>query len=290
MAIMDVNYDQEMMRLWGIISELSEQLNQHRATASALRNQAEGIKSQAIHSQTGFVLRRFNMDKSQEDYEAELERMTNAIAGENQALQYENKQLNLLIKEYEQTLETLMTTFRKRAHEIQENELELIRKYEAALLAKEAEQLMEDLDANIDFSSSVSILGQNLRKALRALDGEDTQEIGDERDDMTVLAASEWALDRECELARLEKENAELRRMLGLEVEVEQTSISLSNLSTAGSTSEQSGQSQQRSQVGEEATPLMTVTGPGKGPQKILGGTPGSVGPFGTFKRMRLAG
>lgn len=41
--------------------------------------------------------------------------MTNAIATENQALQYDNKQLNLLIKEYEQTLETLMTTFRKRA-------------------------------------------------------------------------------------------------------------------------------------------------------------------------------
>lgn len=44
MAIMDANYDQEMLRLWGIISDLSEQLNQHRATASALRNQAEGIK------------------------------------------------------------------------------------------------------------------------------------------------------------------------------------------------------------------------------------------------------
>jgi len=44
MAIMDANYDQEMIRLWGIISDLSEQLNQHRATASALRNQAEGIK------------------------------------------------------------------------------------------------------------------------------------------------------------------------------------------------------------------------------------------------------
>jgi hypothetical protein len=50
-----------------------------------------------------------------EDYDAELDRMTNAIAAENQALQYDNKQLNLLIKEYEQTLETLMTTFRKRA-------------------------------------------------------------------------------------------------------------------------------------------------------------------------------
>jgi hypothetical protein len=50
-----------------------------------------------------------------EDYDAELDKMTNAIAAENQALQYDNKQLNLLIKEYEQTLETLMTTFRKRA-------------------------------------------------------------------------------------------------------------------------------------------------------------------------------
>ena len=139
------------------------------------------------------------------------------------------------------------------------------------------------------FSSSISTLGKNLRKALRALDGEDSPESGEERDDMVTLAASEWALDRECELARLEKENAELRRMLGLEVEVEQTSISLSNLSTAGSSSEQSGQGQ-RSQIGEGTKSAMTVTGPGKGPQKILGGTPGSVGPFGTFKRMRLAG
>jgi len=291
MAIMDANYDQEMIRLWGIISDLSEQLNQHRATASALRNQAEGIKSHAIHSQTGFVLRRFNTDKSQEDYDAELDKMTTAITAENQALQYDNKQSNLLIKEYEQTLETLMTTFRKRAHEIQEQELELIRKYEAALLAKEAEQLTEDLDTNMTLSSSISTLGKNLRKALRALDGEDTLESGDERDDMAALAGSEWALDRECELARLEKENAELRRMLGLEVEVEQTSISLSNLSTAGSTSDQGGQGQ-RSQISEGTKPTVTLTvpGPGKGLQKILGGTPGSVGPFGTFKRMRLAG
>lgn len=49
MAIMDANYDQEMMRLWGIISDLSDQLNQHRATASALRNQAEGIKASLRH-------------------------------------------------------------------------------------------------------------------------------------------------------------------------------------------------------------------------------------------------
>ena len=139
------------------------------------------------------------------------------------------------------------------------------------------------------FSSSISTLGKNLRKALRALDGEDGPESGEDRDDTVTLASGEWALDRECELARLEKENAELRRMLGLEVEVEQTSISLSNLSTAGSSSEQTGQGQ-RSQIGEGTKAAMPATGPGKGPQKILGGTPGSVGPFGTFKRMRLAG
>jgi hypothetical protein len=173
-------------------------------------------------------------------------------------------------------------------HEIQEQELELVRKYEAALLAKEAERLTEELDTKMAFSSSISTLGKNLQKVLRALDGEDTPESGDERDYMAILTSSEWAFDRECELARLEKENAELRRSM-LEVEVEQTSISLLSLSTAGSAYEQNV-SGQRSELSEEAKPPTILLGPGKGPQKILGGTPGSVGPFGTFKRMRLAG
>jgi hypothetical protein len=50
-----------------------------------------------------------------EAYENELENMNVAITAENQSLQYDNKQLNALIKEYEQTLETLMSTFRNRA-------------------------------------------------------------------------------------------------------------------------------------------------------------------------------
>lgn len=41
--------------------------------------------------------------------------MNNALSSENQALQHDNKQLNTLIKEYEQTLETLMSSFRNRA-------------------------------------------------------------------------------------------------------------------------------------------------------------------------------
>jgi hypothetical protein len=39
MAIIDVNYDKKMLRLWGLISDVSEQLNQRQATASASRNQ-----------------------------------------------------------------------------------------------------------------------------------------------------------------------------------------------------------------------------------------------------------
>jgi hypothetical protein len=52
---------------------------------------------------------------SPEEYDAELERMNVAMMAENQALQYDNKQLNTLIKEYETTLETVMGLFRQRA-------------------------------------------------------------------------------------------------------------------------------------------------------------------------------
>ncbi len=41
--------------------------------------------------------------------------MNAAMSAENQALMNDNKQLNVLIKEYEQTLENLMATFRTRA-------------------------------------------------------------------------------------------------------------------------------------------------------------------------------
>jgi SIKE family len=52
---------------------------------------------------------------SPEEYDTELERMNSAMLAENQALQYDNKQLNALIKEYETTLETVMGLFRQRA-------------------------------------------------------------------------------------------------------------------------------------------------------------------------------
>lgn len=41
--------------------------------------------------------------------------MNAQMSADNLALQNDNKQLSALIKEYEQTLESLMTTFRNRA-------------------------------------------------------------------------------------------------------------------------------------------------------------------------------
>lgn len=41
--------------------------------------------------------------------------MNTAMSAENQTLQNDNRQLNTLIREYEQTLESVMTQFRERA-------------------------------------------------------------------------------------------------------------------------------------------------------------------------------
>ena len=50
-----------------------------------------------------------------EIYDAELERMNNAMTADNQGLQNDNRQLIGLIREYEQSVEHVMTLFRTRA-------------------------------------------------------------------------------------------------------------------------------------------------------------------------------
>ncbi|KAH9480510.1 hypothetical protein JR316_0007110 [Psilocybe cubensis] len=229
MAILDANTTNDhdlMQQLWTVITELGEQLSQNRSMSVSLYGLAGKLKAnsttQAINSQTGFVLRRFNMDKSKEEYDAELESMNNAMTSENQSLQHDNKQLNTLIKEYEQTLETLMSAFRTRAQHVQERELSLIREYEAKLLAREEENAESSLDSSTAISNSLVRLSHLLRQVLRSQNGEDadspvtrTDDVED-REPWTAAAASEYALERDIELARLEKENEELRRLMGL--------------------------------------------------------------------------
>lgn len=50
-----------------------------------------------------------------EIFESELERNNAQMIIDNQTLLHENKQLSLLLKEYESTLETIMTKFRTHA-------------------------------------------------------------------------------------------------------------------------------------------------------------------------------
>ncbi|KAI0081571.1 hypothetical protein K474DRAFT_1247431 [Panus rudis PR-1116 ss-1] len=248
MAVMESPSENEIMRIWNLLNEVSDQLSQNRSLSISLHSIAGSVKTQAIHNQTGFVLRRYNLDKSQEEYDAELERMNASMSAENQVLANDNKQLNALIKEYEETLQNIMATFRNRANEVQQRELAIIREYEEKLLVRETEELVKALEASTSQHDSLSRLGNTLRSMMRSLNGEDPEYLPEDYqspDDplnshypstlsLTLptgvnsldlnesdvaererqLAAAEWALEREAELARLERENEHLRRLL----------------------------------------------------------------------------
>ena len=104
---------------------------------------------------------------------------------------------------------------------IQERELSLIRDFEMRLLAREEENANAELQTNIIVSDAVSRISNLLRQLLRAQGGEEADsqvpaDEAEEREPWTLGQAAEQALEREIELARLEKENEELRRMLGM--------------------------------------------------------------------------
>ncbi|TFK82671.1 hypothetical protein K466DRAFT_499875 [Polyporus arcularius HHB13444] len=360
---MDPNGDPDVLRVWSLLSEVSEQLSQNRSSAVNLHALADGAKAQAIHSQTGFVLRRFNLDKPKEVYDAELERMNAAMSAENLTLLNDNRQLSALIREYEQTLESIMETFRTRAHEVQQRELALMRQYESVIVQRESEALEESLVINNARSESLARIGRMLRAMLRRLGGEDvrvyeahqahteamaagrsreassssqpapdrreasrdaegnghdkgkgrmdeTQDeartdspdadadiVEDEDDPEKRLAAAEWALERESELCRLEKENEQLRALVaGLHNAAASTSASEraaappppTHRSTDSSSSaipdNPNGEGEARGS--DEHSAFSTL--PRQQQQRLLGGRPGTVGPFGTYKKSTI--
>jgi hypothetical protein len=214
-----------MSQLWTLISELSEQLSQNRSLAVTLYSHADNVNSQAVHGQTGFVLRRYNSDKPKDVYEGELERMNTAMIADNHALQRDNKQLNALIKEYEQTLENVMAAFRNRAREVQEKELSLIRDFESRILSLHDEDSTKRLIASTAQSESLARLSRTFRQFIRSVGGEDLDRIQpngtnapEDLEPWSPGSSSDWSLERDCELSRLERENEELRRMLGAEI------------------------------------------------------------------------
>jgi hypothetical protein len=97
---------------------------------------------------------------------------------------------------------------------------------------------------------------------MRSLGGE--REGGEEGEEGSEECDTEWSLNRECELARLEKENEMLRRMVGLPV---------------ASDGDEHVSEERRASVPSN-------TGIAR-QGRMLGGQAGTVGPFGTYKRLR---
>ncbi|KAF7422688.1 hypothetical protein PC9H_010844 [Pleurotus ostreatus] len=291
--------DQDPMhQLWGLLTEIGEQQNQNRNIAHELHTKANDLKSQAVHSQTGFVLRRFNLDKSKEAYDAELSRMNAGISLENQGLQYDNKQLNSLIKDFETTLESLMGKFRNRAKDVQERELSLIRDYETKLLLLEEENSKRELANSTTISESLARLSHVLRQVLKMQCGEPSTPLPsqaptislaepgigadvdlEDREPWRAAVFAEQSLERDIELARLEKENEELRRMLGIVTPLQRRQTR-SDHDSNGSNEALHDQGQGFTGSSEH------LHDPSRGQRQAAR----SLGPYGTFKRKPFGG
>ena len=110
-------------------------------------------------------------------------------------------------------------------------------------------------------SASLTRVSGLLRSALRSFNGE--AEDGDPD-------AADWALERECELARLERENATLRMLLGAP-----GGEDASNLRLSLPPPQDDGRRSVLSAVRD-------------GPS-VKGGPKGTVGPFGAYKKLHVS-
>lgn len=254
--------DHEVERIYRLVEELAHQLSLNQKMAQSLQSQATNLKDEAHHVSEGFTLRRYNTDISKETFESELERTNAQMVIENQSLLHENKQLAVLLKEYETTLETIMGKFRTHALAAQEHELRLTRHYESLLQARESHAMSTDLSASTTVAQSVQRLAHHLRCLLRSMAGEDPdeahfhnldpdydgsflvdlkelEELVDALDDNGQGSGGreDWGLEREAEILRLEQENEELRRLL----EIDQGSMDAKGLTIDPDRMESSG-------------------------------------------------
>ncbi|KAI0660548.1 hypothetical protein C8Q70DRAFT_932825 [Cubamyces menziesii] len=244
----------ELIRAWQCLMDLSEQNALNLKMASSLATQAQSLKSEAQNVASGLTLRRVNLDISKETFESELERQNAQIVIENHTLFQENKQLSALLQEYEKTMETVMSKFRVHVSAAQQHEQSLTRHYEALMQTLDNSLPQTDLSNNDATTLSLYRLAHNLRALLQSLNGEssetpqhahpgtqnpaeDSEHPAESTEDLVQPSTTpparesseaptldalldtrdDWALSREAEIARLERENEELRRALGID-------------------------------------------------------------------------
>lgn len=181
---------EELQRLWTLVSELSSQLSANQQLCQSLQAQADELKGHALHSGTGYTLRRFNLDISKEKFESDLEKINAQLVMENHTLAHENKQVNVLLREYEQTLEQIMAKFRSFSHATQQHTLALTSHYETLLANNVYDVASADLSVNTAFSEHLTRLGSLVRQALREADGEASDD--DDENDEDPLAAQRY--------------------------------------------------------------------------------------------------
>jgi hypothetical protein len=111
---------------------------------------------------------------------------------------------------------------------VQERELSLIREYETKLLGLEDENSGQELRQHTETSESLRRIANLLRQLLRTQGGEEgiggeMEEVEEDEEEEEWGAwksvgqgSADYGLEREIELARLEKEHEELKRMMGL--------------------------------------------------------------------------
>ncbi|TBU62133.1 hypothetical protein BD310DRAFT_872393 [Dichomitus squalens] len=230
--------DGDLIRAWQILHELSEQNALNQKMAATLASQAHALKGEAANVASACSLRRVNIDISKEVFESELERQNAQVIIENHTLLQENKQLSALLKEYEETMENVMTKFRNHAIAAQQHELTLTRHYETLIQNLDNSLAHNDLSTNTSATLSLHRLAQSLRALLYSISGEHPADSPSQDDphgqhgqhhalpssvptpeelDALLQSRDDWAIEREAEIARLERENEQLRRTLGID-------------------------------------------------------------------------
>ncbi|WFD00053.1 hypothetical protein MYAM1_002799 [Malassezia yamatoensis] len=196
-------------RLWSLIVDLSAQLTTNQQVTDALKTQVDQLQGQAVHATSGFALRRFNVDLSDEKFSQEVERLNAHLTQENTMLSHEAKQLGTLLRECESTLETVMGKFRSFSHAVQQYGLDLSAYYQSRL-----ENQTEQLDSlkrqdHQNRDEAIARLGGLVRDVLKLVDGEDDE------DDQYMGSA---ALTTATEIEQLRAENQMLRSLLSAQL------------------------------------------------------------------------
>lgn len=180
-----------------LINELSNELNNNRDISTSLQSQVDELKDQVIHTVSGFTLRRYNTDISTEQFEFECERLNAELIKENQLLQFDNKQLTSLVKEFEGVIEVIMNKFRQESYSTQMHELNLIRYFEGIIQENTSNLNKSDLNNQINFNKILNNLSNLIVKSIRSLDESDS-------------------IDKDNKITQLEQENKLLRDLLGI--------------------------------------------------------------------------